>query len=277
MNRISVYLDSNVIIEMCDGHRPTLKSHLLELAKNKMYVYPFSAAQVSEITKYPITPRCIERLTFLGEISNNIYFINSVNEYGFREEVPRNVYNTIKEALPELNANSLFANFIPFDILKNCREQLGLDSNRLNNMSGSDAVAEIDNALSSAIPSGIEGPRSIKELLVLIRPIIREHFSTLWNNLGTTEASMTIGSELQGVFILLETFGYWPDSKGVYQKGSRFSDAQHIFNAQHCNFLVTNDRGMKNRAEAAYEVLGIPAKVLLTGEFEAQSLGTNQA
>jgi len=30
---------------------------------------------------------------------------------------------------------------------------------------------------------------------------------------------------------------------------------------------------MKNRAEAAYEVLGIPAKVLLTSEFEAQCLG----
>jgi hypothetical protein len=270
MNPVSVYFDSNVIIDMCDGQRPALRAYILESAKNNSYIYPFSAAQVSEITKYPCTPRCIERLNFLGKISNNIYFVHSINEYGFRVETPNSVYETINGAVPALNTTSLFANFIPLDVLKNCREQLGLDPNRLNNLSGLDAVAEIDKALSSAIPSGIEAPRSIKELLASTQHITRKHFSSLWDSLGTTEANMTIGSELQGVFSLLETFGYWPDSKGVYQKGSRFSDVQHIFNAQHCYFLVTNDRGMKNRAEAAYEVLGVPTKVLFTVEYEAQ-------
>lgn len=270
MNPVSVYFDSNVIIDMCDGRRPEIREFVLESSKNKTTVFPFSAAQISEITKHPISPQCRERLSFLGKISNNIYFVYSAYDYEFRTETPNSVYETINEALPELDTNRLFANFFSFDALKSYREKLGLDPIWLNNLSGSDAVKEIDEALYASIPSDIKAPRSIKELLVFTQKMTRENFSGLWDNLGTTESHMTIGSELQGVFSLLEMFGYWPDSKGVYHKGSRFTDGQHIFNAKHCNILVTNDKGMKNRAEAAYEVLGVNTKVLFTHEYEAQ-------
>jgi|GEM_PF-6935648 len=74
--------------------------------------------------------------------------------------------------------------------------------------------------------------------------------------------------------ILLATsifmFGHWPDSKGVYNKGSRFADSDHIFNASHCDVLVTRDKGMRNRAIAAYEILNIQTKVVDTNTYFAQ-------
>lgn len=270
MNIPIVYLDSNVVIDMCEGRRNRLRDFVLASAKNKTIVFPFSSCQVAEITKKPLTHRCNERLSFLEAISNNIYFVHSAYDYEFRVESPNSVYETINESQLEVNPTELFANLVPLDSLKLYRKMLGLDPSILNNMTGIEAVAEINNALSAAMSNDVEAPRTIKELLSVLKKIIAESYAPLWENIGTTEEHMSVGWELQGVFSLLETFGYWPDSKGVYAKGSRFADSQHILNAQHCNVLVTNDKGMKYRAEAAYDVLGLSTKVVFTTEYEAQ-------
>lgn len=265
---VLVHLDSNVIIDMCDGRRDSLKSAIVRCVSTGKYLFPFSASQVSEITQHPITKRCENRLAFLSEISKNVYFANCTQTYEYRVESPFEVYETLNEALPQLNENALFANFISHEQIVECRSQLGLDPAVLNNLSGKEAVKKIDEAINSSIPSEIEAPRSIKEILEVTKGITRENFSPLWERLGSTEEQMTRGEDLQGIFSMLETFGYWPDSKGVYAKGSRFPDSQHLFDAQHCSKLVTSDKGMKNRAEATYAVLGISTQVMFTKEFE---------
>ncbi|OGI67076.1 MAG: hypothetical protein A2W18_06650 [Candidatus Muproteobacteria bacterium RBG_16_60_9] len=219
-----------------------------------------------------MTERCRVRLNLLSSISKDIYFVHSVYDYEFRIQSPFAVYETITEALPELNENKLFANMIPIEHFKAARQQLGLDPVRLNNLSGPEAVAEIDRAISGAVPTGVKAPRSIREILEATKQINREHFSALWKQMGTTEAHMTIGNDLQSVFALLECFGCWPDSEEVYKKGSRFPDAQHTFNASHFDVLVTRDKGMKNRAQAAYAVLGVGTRVMLTSEYETYML-----
>ena len=272
MKRLSqaehVYLDSNVIIDICDGLLEGLKENIFNSVRSDRSIFPFSAAQVSEITKHPLTERCLNRLNLLGAISNNVYFLYSISDYGFCLQTPFAVCETLREALPDLNVNRYFAHLFPFEHMKAVRKQLGLDPVLLNNLSGIEAVTEIDDAISRAVQNGADAPRSMKEILERIKPINRKHFLPLWDQLGTTESHMTIGSELQGVFTLLELFGYWPDSEKIYQKGSRFTDAQHIFNASHYDLLVTRDKGMKNRAEAAFSILDISTKVLLTSEYE---------
>lgn len=267
-----VYLDSNVIIGICDGQSDGFKSNISTAVRSGRVVYPFSAAQISEITTYPLTERCRTRLDLLSSTSKDIYFVHGVYDYEFRIESPFAVYETITEALPELNENKLFANLIPREHIKAARQQLGLDPVRLNNLSGADAVVEIDRAISGAIPDGVHAPRSIREILEVTKQITQEHFSAQWGQMGTTEDHMTLGNDLHGVFTLLECFGYWPDSEEVYKKGSRFPDAQHTFNASHFDMLVTGDKGMKNRAQAAYAVLGIGTRVMLTAEYEAYIL-----
>lgn len=267
-----IYLDSNVIIGICDGQLDGLKSNISTAVRLGRVVYPFSAAQVSEITTHPLTERCRTRLDLLSSMSKDIYFVHSVYDYEFRIESPFAVYETITEALPDFNENKLFATLIPREHFKAVRQQLGLDPVRLNNLSGADAVAEIDRAISGAIPDRVDAPRSIREILEVTKQNNRENFSALWGQMGTTEDHMTIGNDLQGVFTLLECFGYWPDSEEVYKKGSRFPDAQHTFNASHFDVLVTRDKGMKNRAQAAYTALGIDTRVMLTSEYEAYIL-----
>ncbi|MQX53723.1 hypothetical protein [Alcanivorax sediminis] len=245
-----------------------MKSAIIQSVNNGKYLFPFSASQVSEITQYPITQRCESRLAFLSQISKNVYFANCIQTYEYRVESPLEVYETLNSALPKLNENALFANFIPHEQVVKYRSQLGLDPAELNNLSGKEAVRKIDEAINSSIPPEIDAPRSIMEILEISKGITREKFSPLWECLGKTEGIMTRGADLQGIFSMLETFGYWPDSKGVYAKGSRFPDSQHLFDAQHCVKLVTNDKGMKNRAEAAYIVSGISTQVMFTKEFE---------
>ncbi len=244
-----------------------MKSLILASAHKGKRIFPFSATQISEITSNSLSERCNSRLNFLSEISKNIYFVHSTYDYGFRIESPSSVWRTINEVAIVPNENKLFASFIPFDQLRALREQLGLDPNLLNNLDGREAVAVIDKALSAAAPAGIDAPRSIKELLGVVKKIVREQFSPLWASLGTTEKHMTIGNDIGGVFSLLESFGYWPDSEKTYKKGSRFSDGQHVFNASHFDILVTHDKGMKNRSEAVYTVLGINTRVMHSNEF----------
>lgn len=267
-----VYLDSNVIIEVCDGQLDELKSNISNAVRSEKALYPFSAAQVSEITTHTLTERCQTRLDLLSAISKDIYFVHSVYDYEFRIQSPSAVYETLTEALLEIKENTLFGNLIPIEYFQEARKQLGLDPVRLNNLSGPEAILEIDRAMSKANPAGIKAPRSIREILETIKQNTREHFSSLWRQMGTTEEHMTIGDDLRGVFTLLECFGYWPDSKEVYKKGSRFHDSQHTFNASHFDILVTRDKGMKNRSQAAYAVLGVGTKVMLTDEYEAYML-----
>lgn len=143
-----------------------------------------------------------------------------------------------------------------------------MDPNSLNNLNGREVIACIDSALSASVPEGIDAPRSVRELLEVVKKITREHFSPLWDRLGTTEQHMTIGDDIGGVFSLLESFGYWPDSEKTHNKGSMFPDGQHVFNASHFDILVTRDKGMKNRTEAVYTVLGIDTVVMLTNEYK---------
>jgi hypothetical protein len=78
---------------------------------------------------------------------------------------------------------------------------------------------------------------------------------------------------LQGVIIewlvtSVEYSAYWNHlgtglTQKTHNKGSRFPDGQHVFNASHFDILVTRDKGMKNRTEAVYKVLGIDTVVML--------------
>lgn len=271
-----VYLDSNVVIEICDGYRDSLKAFVQQAAQSRKKLFPFSAALISEITSYPLTDQCLERLRFLSQMSNDLYFVFSLYDHEFRKETPMDVWRTLHEALPELDESALFAEMVPYGVMRKMRNDLGLDPKVLNNMSGSNAVAAIDSVLENAAFENGNGPKSLKEILDCVGTISRDSFSSLNVSLGTTDEHMGKGDQLHGTFALLEAFGYWPDTEAVYRKGSRFSDSQHVFNAAHCDCLVTRDKGMKNRAEAVYSILGIDTEVLHTDDY-VREVGISEA
>jgi hypothetical protein len=69
------------------------------------------------------------------------------------------------------------------------------------------------------------------------------------------------------LFSMLDFFGYWPDDKETYNKGSRFPDSQHTFNASYFDILVSDDKRLRNRARAVYDVLKIGTKVMSAASF----------
>ena len=265
-----IYLDSNVIIDMCEGRLDSLKTYLLKAVKSSDVGFPFSAAQVSEITSKPLTERCRERLKFLHEISQGLYFVHSVYDYEFRVQSPLEVWETINEASVGIYEKQFLSELLPFELMKEMRAQLGLEPKHLNNLSGKAAVEVIDKALSESVAGYSSAPSSLKELVEYSKALNRQTFSQQWNAMGASEEHMTVGSDLHSTFSLLEAFGYWPDTEKVYRKGSRFPDSQHVFNSAHCYSLVTRDKGMKNRAEAVFAILGIKTKVLHTEEYLAE-------
>ena len=133
MKNIPVYLDSNVIIDICDGREDSLAELLLNSVDNGKYCYPFSAEQVAEITYGNNLERNDKRLKFIDKLITNLYFAHSVYELGFKNESPFAIYETINEVAP-LPEEKELANLISYEQQVEAREAYGIDVNRLNNL-----------------------------------------------------------------------------------------------------------------------------------------------
>jgi len=265
---VSVYLDSNILIALCDGRDDHVREFVDKTNSNSTHVYPFSAESISEITTPELSDQNERRLRYLERLSRCNYFVHSVADFGFRNESPHSVHATINEVVVELDENALFANLISHDQQRQARDLLGLDPNRLNNLNGVEAVAEINAALGGHAPPWDTGvPRSLSELMDRIRIHIGASFASRSKRLEATESLMMRSFEIVILFSMLDSFGYWPDDPKTYSKGSRFPDSRHVFNASYFDVLVSGDKRMRNRAEAAYNILRIPTRVLSVGEF----------
>jgi hypothetical protein len=263
MKQLSVYLDSNILISLCDGRDNSLRACVEKTIGNGTHTYPFSADQVSEITASGQLDQNEKRLSYLEHLSRCNYFVHSVTEFGFKKESPRTVHLTINEVAILPNVNKLFANFVSHDQQRRARDALGLDPNQLNNLDGLQAVEAIDAALGRIALGNPRAPNTLSELIALARPYVDASFEG--HQKRQTQAVRSY--EIVTLFAMLDFFGYWPDEADTYSKGSRFPDSRHAFNASYFDVLVSNDKRMKNKAHAVYSVLGIETKAVSGHEF----------
>ncbi|WP_394165165.1 hypothetical protein [Neptunomonas phycophila] len=261
MERVPVYLDSNVIIDMADGRENDLLGLVMRSIYEGLYCYPFSAEQISEITDNERQARNESRLMLLSDISRNVYFEHSINSLQFRTESTTKVYGTINEVSLSQNWEADFANFISFEQQLEARTAYGLSTDDLNNLSAEEAITKINSALSSyeyEMEEGqIDPPRSLDDMMDYSEQNMREHFSQL-----------RIG-KLVSLFSLIDTFGFWSDSKKTYKKGSRLADSRHAFNGSYFKCVVSRDKRLLKKSEAAYKYLGITTQCFHTDEFKA--------
>jgi hypothetical protein len=267
----AVYLDSSILIAMCDGRAEDLRQYVEATVERGTHIYPFSADQVSEIAASDDHAQNAKRLDYLERLSFCTYFVNSVTEFGFKRESPRSVYATLSEVKIFPSVNKLFADCVSHDQQMQARQALGLDPNDLNNLDGVQAVAAIDEALRKRAPSDNAGaPTSLSQLISLTKTHVVTSFSDQWKRFGQNESDALRSYEILALFSMLDFFGYWPDDVKTYGKGSRFPDSQHTFNASYFDVLVSNDKRMRNRAQAVYEVLGIKTQVMSAVDFAKQ-------
>lgn len=272
MNRSAVYLDSNVLIELSDGRGDELLGLLLRSVYDGPYCYPFTAEQISEITRGGLADRKDARLMLVTHLSSGIYFEHSVTNLGFRYEAPQAVFETINEVPVPVNLEQDFAGLIPYEQAIAARTGLGLTPQMLNDLSPKEALRKIEEALAS-YPANPEYkgpcPRSLNEILDFVAVLWQKHSGGLMESLGDNAEAQKRSNHIGGLFILLDSFGFWSDGKQTYAKGSRFADSRHTFNGSYYSVLVSRDKRLLKKAEAAYLHANVGTKVYSTEQFKA--------
>lgn len=272
MDRLAIYLDSNVVIDTIEGRDNELMGLLFRSLYLGPYCYPFSAELISEITDLERDERNQARLMYIEDLSKRVYFENSYTNIGFRHENPQEVFKTINEVDIGIDVNSTFSNFISFEQITEMRKEYGFESSILNNMSPRDAISHIDNVLANFEYKAVEGapapPRSMKDMVSAVSTISDEHFRDIGKGLGVRVEHDSSRKDLVMYFSLLDSFGYWGDPKKKYNKGSRLGDAQHALVGSYFNAVVSRDPHFIRKSEAAYEYIGIQTKTYTTDEFK---------
>lgn len=276
MKNIPVYLDSNVIIDICDGRGEGLDVQLIESVDAGKYCYPFSAEQIAEITFGNNTERNEQRLKFVEKLSNNVYFAHSIYESGFKHESPFAIYETINEVAP-LPEESDLLNLITYEQQVEARLSYGIDVNKLNNLKPREVIEYLNSIFANfEYPEGVDVsqiPRSLNDFIEFNRKNTIKHFSSLWDSMGASHELMLKDNTIISLFSLLDTFGFWADSKRTYKKGSRFGDSRHAFNASHFGALVSRDKRLVMKSGVVFYSVGIEAKTYLTDEFRVHLEG----
>lgn len=273
MDRVPVYLDSNVIIDIAEGRENELLGLVMRSIYDGPYCYPFSAEQISEITDNERQARNESRLMLLSDMSRNVYFEHSINNLQFRTESTTLVYGTINEVALAPNWEADFANFVSFEQQLKARTAYGLSTGDLNNLSVEEAITKINSALANCeyeIREGqIDPPSSLDDMMDYSEQIMREHFSQLWESMGANIESQLRNGKLVSLFSLIDTLGFWSDTKETCKKGSRLADSRHAFNGSYFKCVVSRDKRLLKKSEAAYKYLGITTQCFHTDEFKA--------
>ena len=78
------------------------------------------------------------------------------------------------------------------------------------------------------------------------------------------------------LFSLLESFGYYPESKKVFQKASRFNDASHCFYALWSDVCVSRDTGFRMKSKAIASLIGSNTKFVHPDQAASQIAGLHE-
>lgn len=265
-----VYLDTNVLLDVLDERVADLGALIRESVAKKTHEYPFSGALISEVTSSQDEERNNKRLSAISGISGDMYFGHTVYELGFMRASPVDVYKTLNEVPFATAAAKMLSQLISFESLRAAREAMGLSPSELNNLSPDEAISRIESALANfQSPAGaiVKAPRSLADVLRFLRGIQRVTSSSLWARMNGNLEKMLSNNDLVVLFSLFDALGFWPDDRGSYDKGSRFADSQHAFNASHYDVLVSRDRRFRMKATASYGYFGVKVRVQSTDEF----------
>ena len=134
-----------------------------------------------------------------------------------------------------------------WDGIKDFRSQVGIGPKQLNNIEPPNVLVKIWDKLKT-LPTYSQANIDIDDLFQLKKnPIYPEQ-------------SYFKHQKVTGIYNMLNTLGYYPDSK--VHKERRFiaaaSDNSHASIASFCNFLLSNDEHFIKKVNAAYEYLEIP-------------------
>lgn len=235
---MNVYLDNNVYVDIEYGE---LK--LLDFTSKFNVKYYFSSEIIDELIEGENVRNLNQnaRIELIENICGDNCILPSIDIPEFYTKSPQWFYNN--------NTNKLFRTFrmLLTNKVSNIKpnhdcilKELSLKKIEMNNISPDNIFKHIDSSLRNSI-----NKISINEYIIECEAKGKAVYSTLFN--------------------LLDAVCYWKDKNGM--EVSRLYDASHAYNAQLCDYFVTNDKRLRYKTEAVYRFLGVNTLVITPNEF----------
>jgi hypothetical protein len=262
-----VYLDWNIVIALAEGGNESLLAALAAARDKGHILVVFSAAHVQEadlIADNPGAPAglSVSRLRFLSELTHNAYLYNAADKYSpcLRVEDPEIVRQTINGVSFAKPAMQAFVNMFGFDQMKVFRQELQLSPAELNNIKPPNVIDKLDRTVTEKasgrfpeLTSGF-GVRALLETVVKYFP---------------ASAGYGIENKMAAAFSGLNFLGFWPDNAKKTTPIASFHDSMHAGNAALCSYFVTEDKALRIKTQAVYELFGVETEVVDIAEISS--------
>ncbi|MEP0176886.1 MAG: hypothetical protein ABJH28_13970 [Paraglaciecola sp.] len=265
-----IYLDWNVIVHLISHDYPDLlKALKAGVDKNEFYI-PFTAEHVEEASKIRSKVEIENRLEFLSDLTGNMYFENSVLDTRLVLRHPKEVKATLDEVLLPTGFLKWCANVISRPVLMLLRKSIGIDPSELNNCPPETVWDEIDKKIleskyAAKVPKVNGSP--LRALIKLNEEnSVRQFRSTSIIMGAPLDRAKNSDMKISGLYSMLESFGYYPENKKTYKKGSRFADASHCYYSQWAELCISRDRGFRMKSQAIAALTGSSVKYVLPEE-----------
>lgn len=255
-----VYLDWNIIIVLGDGKNESLLSALITARDQGHILIVFSSAHIQEadlITENPMAPIGLSasRLRFLSELTKNAYLYNAADAYSpsLRVQDPEIVRQTINEISFAKLAMHAFVNMFGFDQMKLIRQELQLSPTELNNIKPPNVIEQLDRVVTERVAGRSPELAAGFGVRVLLETLL---------NYFPASADYGIENKMAAAFTGLNFFGFWPDNAKKTTPIASFHDSMHAGNAALCSYFVTEDKALRIKTQAVYELFGVNTKVV---------------
>jgi len=248
---MKAYLDYNIFTAIEDGDFSITK--IFDKVDSAISEFPFSAAHIQEAdnifadTEQERNRFISKRLDTIKGITKGLYIYQEhpTNKIFWLTEEPGEVLETIRQVPFAKTSMNAFANLISNEQKQAVRQTLGIDIKELNNYSPTQVIQHLNTKLTNW------GTQDT--FLQLLDKAISFH---------PDKKDFGQHNNIAGVMELLDMLGYWKDKPTGTSNYARLWDANHIHFASYCDYLVSDDRRLRNKAKVIYDIYNIKTKIV---------------
>ena len=245
-----IYLDNNIFIYLENGSL-TL-SDIENIVDGKIEAIFYSPSHIEETLEIKGSSeeekqnRITKRLETIKSITKSNYLYQDLRNNVFKKlENPKTVLSTITEVSFAQNAIKGMLNLISEEQKVQIRDQLKLDTSRLNNYKPEDVIEHLNRKIPSLGPDF--------SFLGLIELGISYH---------PDGESFGLSNRIAAIFELLDMFGYWKDKYTEKSNYARLWDSSHTFFASFCDYFISDDKRTRNKAKVVYNIYDLRTRVI---------------
>lgn len=245
---LKIYLDWNCITHCKDN-----LNFILRLADtySKFIIFPYSDAHIRDLRESMLNTREFENdLNMLTNICGKHLLTYDegkiLPKYAFPQECmeKEEAYHQFIKLITDIISPKVYSNFkkslqhlIPLEILDSYRKENDPEK----------AIKKIDSYIRFHVPG--------------------QNLFSLMTQFANQQHIATKDVEMKLLYLGLDWFGYKNEEKNK-TIANIMADATHVFYAEHCDYLVSNDNRLRAKAKAIYSYYHASTKVISSDQLE---------